>query len=483
MSAVESPHLDRPTVDGLLRLARDLSDTDDLPTTLSIFVRAISDLADFECAAINLARDDGDLQVVAVAGPPEVKESLMGVVGARAHWDAELAGGERHGAVQLHLDESVDRSFPVWVSGDDAWFARTAGDPRAWLPSYAVYVPMHEPDGTLLGVISVDMPRSGRIPDQRQCATLEIVTRQAEAAIVSARESAQAALDEHIFGSVFEIAGAPMCVADQSGHLTHTNLRFREHFGELDEVAAFDAMVIGVEGAEGLQAEAVEIFAGRSEESSFVACLGPAADQRCFQVSLRGAAYATTTPARIVCTMTDISNERRARDRHQHDAEHDQLTGLLNRRGLRSAVDGLVESMGSTQVLVALYCDLDGFKQANDLHGHRFGDEVIAEVAGLLCKASPSTAVVGRAGGDEFVVVAACDTRDDALAIAGAVVEAIDVSLPGSNRRVTASVGIAIDSPQARVQVGALMQAADEALYVAKVAGGARWVLAGTMQA
>ena len=480
MSAVELPHLDRPTVDGLLQLARDLADTHDLPTMLSIFVRAISDVADFECAAINLTRDDGDLQVVAVAGPPAVEEALMGVVGSRAHWDAELAGGELHGAVQLHLDDVYDQVIPAWISDDDAWFARSAGHAQAWRPTYAAYVPIHQPDGSLLGVISVDMPRSGRIPDRRQLEILELVARQAESAIVSAREHARCALDEHIFGSVFEIASAPMCVADGNGHLTHTNRRFREIFGELDEIDAFDALLAGVEGAEGLQPAVDDILAGRSDETTFVACVGQGVDQRCFHVSLRGASYATTTPSRIVCTMTDITSERRARDRHRHDAEHDQLTGLLNRRGLRSAVDGLVERLEGAEVLVALYCDLDGFKQANDLHGHRFGDGVIAEVADLLRRASPSTAVVGRAGGDEFVIVAACDTPEDALAVAAAVVAAIDVALPGSDHRVTTSVGIAIDSPQARVAVGELMQAADEALYVAKVAGGARWVLAGS---
>lgn len=477
MSAVESPRLDRATVDGLLQLTRDLSGTDDLPTMLSIFVRAISDVADFECAAINLVRDDGDLQVVAVVGPSELEEALMGVVNGRAHWDTELAGGQRVGAVQLHLDHSVDRAYPVWVSGDDAWFARTAGDPQAWLPSYAVYVPMHEPDGSLLGVISVDMPRAGKIPDQRQCATLEIVARQAESAIVSARENAQSELDEHLFGSVFEIAGAPMCVADEQGKFTHANRRFRESFGDLEAIAAFDALLSEVEGAEGLQAEVADIFAGRSGESTFVACFGPAEDRRCFHVALRGAAYSSTTPSRIVCTMTDISAERRARELHRHDAEHDQLTGLLNRRGMRAAVDAVVDRLGSTEVLLALYCDLDGFKQANDLHGHRFGDGVLAEVAGLLRAAAPSTAVVGRAGGDEFVIVAGCDTAEAAAAIADAVVAAIDLPIPGSARRVTVSVGMAISTPDGLVPVGHLFQAADDLLYEAKLAGGARWML------
>lgn len=112
MSAIEPAHLDRATVDGLLRVAGELSGTDDLPTMLAIFARGITEVAEFECAAINLVRADGDLQVVAVAGPEDVEMVLMGVVGGRARWETELAGGHRVGAVQLHLDDSVDTDFP-----------------------------------------------------------------------------------------------------------------------------------------------------------------------------------------------------------------------------------------------------------------------------------------------------------------------------------------------------------------------------------
>ncbi len=478
MSAVEPSRLARSTVEGLLRAARELSETDDLPTMLSIFARALSDVADFECAAINLVRDDGDLQVLAVAGPPDVAEALMGVVGSRADWDAELAGGQRVGAVQLMLGEEVEGSLRAWVSDDEAWFERTSDDPRAWRANYAVYVPIHEADGSLLGVISVDLPRSGRIPDQRQCEILEIIVRQAESAILAVRERARSELDEHILGSVFEIGHAPMCVADQDGRFTQANRRFRESFGEVAGIEAFGAMLPAVEGAESLQSEVAEIFAGRAEESTFVAGAKTSEGWRCFHVALRGAAYSTTTPSRIVCTLTDISAERRARELLRHDAEHDQLTGLLNRRGMRAAAAGIVENLDAAEVVAALYLDLDGFKQANDLHGHRFGDRLMMEVASLLRDAVPPGVVVGRAGGDEFVIAAGCATADDAMAIADAVVAAIDLAVPGSDSRVTTSVGLAISAAGAGVHVPRLFHTADQGLYAAKLAGGARWMLA-----
>lgn len=479
MDLVDPPHLGRGTVDGLLQVARDLSATADLPTMVATFVRAITEIADFECAAINLVRADGDLQVVAVAGPPAVEKLLMDTVGRRAHWDAELTGGHRCGVVQLHLEDSVGRPFPAWVDDDVDWFERTAGDPRAWQPGFAAYVPMCEPDGSLLGVISVDLPRSGRIPDQRQCATLEILARQAESAIRLARETARSALDEHTFGSVFEIAGAPMCVADEHGRFTHANRRFRESFGGVADIGTLDSLLLDVEGAESLQAEVDDILAGRIEDSTFVAGLGEAEGRRCFHVSLRGAAYSSPTPARIVCTMSDITDERRAREMHRHDAEHDHLTGLLNRRGLRRAIDAVVRRLVADEVLVVICFDLDEFRLANNLRGHHFGDGVLVEVADLLRRVAPSPAVVGRMGGDEFVIVTRCDSQREALAMADALVRAIDLPLPGAAGRVTASVGVATAGADAGVQLAPLFQRADRASYAAKLAGGARWVLAG----
>ena len=271
MDETSSLQFGRETVDGLVALAQDLSRSTDMATTLKIFVRAITDLADFECAAINLVNDEGDLVVVAVEGPAELEAALLGTVGARAIWDREIALADRHGAVHLSLvgeGESTD-DLPVWVSDDEAWFERTADNPKAWRPDYALYVPMFDGKGEMLGVVSVDLPRSGLMPDHAQLATLEVLARQAETAIASAQILDRTALDEHVYGAVFEVTGSAMCIVDGSGRLTQTNRQFRDTFGDIADVGSFDVLTAQVEGGESLGAEVVRCSrAARSARSS-----------------------------------------------------------------------------------------------------------------------------------------------------------------------------------------------------------------------
>lgn len=480
MDDTSSSQFGRATVDGLVALARDLSQTSDMATTLKIFVKAITDLADFECAAINLVNDDGDMVVVAVAGPAELEATLLGTVGTRAIWDREIALADRHGAVHLSLSVDVESTddLPVWVSDDEAWFARTADNPKAWRPEYALYVPMFDGDGELLGVVSVDLPRSGLMPDHDQLATLEVLARQAETAIASAQTLDRTALDEHVFGAVFEVTGSAMCIADGSGRLTQTNRQFRDTFGDIADVRSFDLLAARVEGGESLRAEVNAAFDGH-EERSFVAATGLTDDLSWFHVTIRGVAYLGSSPVRAICTMVDITGERRVRHQFQHDAEHDPLTGLLNRRGVRAAAQQVVKECMPRDFLVAMFCDLDGFKQVNDQHGHSFGDRVLAEVTTALRAAVPEPVAIGRVGGDEFVIFAACSSIHEAQKLADTVVGAIAVPVPGSpDIVITTTVGMAMDDSEPRREISELMKAADEALYRAKIAGGARWMSA-----
>jgi diguanylate cyclase (GGDEF)-like protein len=84
----------------------------------------------------------------------------------------------------------------------------------------------------------------------------------------------------------------------------------------------------------------------------------------------------------------------------------DELTGLLNRRGFLEQLDRALASArrGGPQG-VLMMCDLDGFKQINDRHGHLVGDEVLCQVGGLLARHVRRSDAVARLGGDEFAIV------------------------------------------------------------------------------
>lgn len=142
--------------------------------------------------------------------------------------------------------------------------------------------------------------------------------------------------------------------------------------------------------------------------------------------------------------------------REHHRATHDQLTGLLNRRGLTAAYDHRAHRR-----LAVLLFDLDRFKEANDLYGHAAGDEVLATVATRL-RCLPG--VVARLGGDEYVaLVPAADRVRAANAAAGLIAQPITLT-SGDVVQVHAAIGVSTDPPSLRVGLAQ----ADQAMYQAK---------------
>lgn len=169
--------------------------------------------------------------------------------------------------------------------------------------------------------------------------------------------------------------------------------------------------------------------------------------------------------------VTDAVREVRALESTAHT---DQLTGLANRMGLLTQLARRLEEGGGTAVL---YCDLDGFKRVNDVHGHAHGDQVLAAAAGRIATRVRANDVAGRIGGDEFVVVTSPGRGAEQLA--ARLVEGFDrpVSIGGLAERIGISIGIAVARPDD--DMAAVLQAADLAMYEAKTAGGDTWRVAG----
>ena len=94
----------------------------------------------------------------------------------------------------------------------------------------------------------------------------------------------------------------------------------------------------------------------------------------------------------------------------------DELTGLLNRRGLDVMLpEQAKRSKRSGRPVIVVYGDIDRFKALNDTYGHERGDEVLVAVAGALQAAFRETDLIARLGGDEFCVIAEADDIDPAL--------------------------------------------------------------------
>ena len=161
--------------------------------------------------------------------------------------------------------------------------------------------------------------------------------------------------------------------------------------------------------------------------------------------------------------------------RNKHEATHDQLTGIPNRRMFEDHLDLLIEASGGGRRPFALVqIDLDGFKGINDRLGHHYGDRVLKAIASRLAASDGLNDQCARLGGDEFALLfVGIGSPEDAVRVAEQVLERIrePLDIDGVPLRVDASLGIATfpdhgDDPQR------LMHHADMAMYEAKRQGG-----------
>lgn len=133
-------------------------------------------------------------------------------------------------------------------------------------------------------------------------------------------------------------------------------------------------------------------------------------------------------------------------DRLRHDAHHDTLTRLPNRRRITGALDESVKIRAPGEVVALLLFDVDGLRQVNESLGHAAGDKVLTEVASRLRASAPSSALVGRAGGDEFLVTLRLESAEAALELAAQLRDQIrdEMVFDALTLDVDTAVGVAV---------------------------------------
>jgi diguanylate cyclase (GGDEF)-like protein len=153
-------------------------------------------------------------------------------------------------------------------------------------------------------------------------------------------------------------------------------------------------------------------------------------------------------------------------------AATDGLTGLPNSRTVRDTVKRMAAQAGRTsEPLAAALLDLDHFKQVNDTYGHGRGDDVLAAVGAVLREQLRASDFVGRMGGEEFVMLLPATSRAGAVEASEKIRAAVaELVVPGIDRQITVSIGIALIPDHAGDADGVLREA-DRALYAAKEAG------------
>src|SRR5437899_2641748 len=193
-------------------------------------------------------------------------------------------------------------------------------------------------------------------------------------------------------------------------------------------------------------------------------------------------------PARVVGTIQDITERKEAEERARYLANYDELTTLANRRLVVDQLGAaLARGRGASRVVATLFVDLDHFKRINDSLGHAVGDRLLpritarlrtcvrgSDVVGSAGEADePSSPVIGRLGGDEFIVVLTDLPHPlDADRVARRIPRAIrePLTVEGHEIVVTATIGVSL-FPNDGHDVDTLLRNADAGMYHAKERG------------
>jgi diguanylate cyclase (GGDEF)-like protein/PAS domain S-box-containing protein len=182
----------------------------------------------------------------------------------------------------------------------------------------------------------------------------------------------------------------------------------------------------------------------------------------------------------VIVNLRDITRQSQLEAQLRHDASHDSLTGLLNRKSFGEECElTCANEARMGQTVGMLYIDLDGFKQINDSFGHDLGDAVLIETARRLSRFTECGHRVARLGGDEFaVLVEAMADESEAIDLAERILDAVSRPIPidSDTVQVGASIGIALRSDEG-IEMSTLIREADQAMYAAKRNGRSRWEL------
>lgn len=176
---------------------------------------------------------------------------------------------------------------------------------------------------------------------------------------------------------------------------------------------------------------------------------------------------------RLIGSIKDIDQQKRREQEFKNQSRRDPLTGLYNKRYTESAVNRYLEKEGSSALGALFAIDIDNFKAVNDNLGHLLGDAVLSDISAKISQIFRSTDIIGRIGGDEFVVfLKGVDTESVVREKADAILGVFRRTLSGHNASyaISGSVGVALCPRDGRTY-RTLFEKADKALYSAKKLG------------
>ncbi|WP_428943134.1 cyclic di-GMP phosphodiesterase [Pantoea sp. FN060301] len=179
----------------------------------------------------------------------------------------------------------------------------------------------------------------------------------------------------------------------------------------------------------------------------------------------------------LICSGTDITEERRAQERLRLLANTDSITGLPNRHAINQEIATALEARQEGQTGI-VYLDLDNFKKVNDAYGHMFGDQLLQAVSLAILSCLEKDQTLARLGGDEFIVLATDTSQATLEAMASRILDRLRQPFRIGLIEVYSgcSIGIAV-SPQHGEDRESLIRNADTAMYTAKESGRGKYCI------
>src|SRR3954470_21679880 len=425
-----------------LDAASTIASADELPGALETVAAAVAQTLGFDAVVVNLYRKAWDDFVVStVHGDESLRAALLGCTYSWQDWESMLSQRFRRGGAYLVYDGEIDwdeQSGKRIVADIEA-----IDGPNAWRPEDEIFVPFHHADGSMLGILNVGSPASGLRPTDEDLEVLTLVVRHAARAVQRAQDAANDAAHRRGLEELLRVSsrltetvssGAVLqaiCsgisqglgfqrvlvqLRDEDSDLLvsaagvgieteDVSTRFVLHDDDLEHLLdpAFErdgCYLLPLEEAKRRVPSYHDTFPSHSNGR------GPAAWDRHWLVvplvdrtgARRGAIFADAPSDRLLPTRERLQALRLFANQAtsalessaQYEtmrflADRDPLTKLLNRRAfVRRLEDAVERSRESGEPLSLVYCDLDGFKAANDTRGHADGDRLLCAFSDVL---------------------------------------------------------------------------------------------------
>ena len=511
----------------LLDLTRGVRDEHDMDAVLEAVAATVAETLGYRAVVVNLYRPAfGDFVVTTVHDySPEAHQRLLGSAGGWESWEPLLDDRfERRGA---HFVPAGEYDWTDDLLSYTPDIEVRADDPDAWHPDDALFVILHHASGHILGILSVDEPISGRRPTDEELDVLVALAEHASLAVQSAQEAAAAARHSRSLDSLLRVSStlnetlATDAVLHAVADGIARSLGFAKVSIDLPDPASgilIPRSTIGWSPAD--QARNMPISTdrlGRLLEAQFEvqgcyllpeaeAMARLPADHRSYvsvnngqgevawnrhwlivplrdrQGQITGVIWVDDPIDRLLPSEDSLqvlrvfANQAAASlDSAAHFeevrflAEHDPLTGLLNRRAFTRQLGVETARSGRYHRPFALVLlELDGFKQLNDAHGHLAGDRALTRIGELLVGSIRSSDMAFRIGGDEFALLLPETDEEEVRAAVDRIAAGLERA--SELRALEASFGVSV-FPHDGQEPERLFRAADEAMYSAKRCG------------